>query len=111
MKKLLLIALLIVGCDIPIWREDPPTAFHPEHYSCIQHSKYYPVNAVETGDSLYYDIDTVYMHFHASNINNAAFTCNILNSAYHPANTDTSWCECEAGILWQLTLCISINSI
>ena len=98
MIRRLIILLLIVGCDT--WEEDPPTAFHPEHYSCIQHSKYYPTVAGEMGDSLYYDIDTVYMHFHASNINNAVFNCNILNLADQPANTDTSWCECEAGILW-----------
>ena len=126
MKKLLIIALLFLGCDYaPSEHEHEHTHEHSHdeyvhthehehdtthehdtaHWSCILHYIYL---CSTTPDDSIYVIDTLYA-MHQSNLNDAISQCNSVTNHSCPQLTegeipymvhDSTWCECEAGILY-----------
>ena len=98
MKKLILLSIiLIVGCE-----EYAPTDHtHDGHYSCIHNYIYHWVGNDAPDDSTYV-IDTLNV-LHQPNINEAISECNTHYYGYMGQwirVIDSTWCECEAGILY-----------
>ena len=106
MKKLLIIALLFVGC------EDAPTEHTQEHdighYSCI----FFPgdwwltdYDSLSSFQQLVFDDPGFHIPsadstiIHAPELEDAILKC-MDNREIVPSILDSTWCECEAGILY-----------